>query len=210
MAIRFGVSSTVKNRLPRYSNFWDGTAVYSPFSPTGSYDALATYTVGAGGISSITFAGLPTGGQYSHLQIRGIAFTDDTGGSGLGNIRLSAFFNGDTTTSNYYNHTLSGDGSSASAYPDNNAKFAGNGVRNSMIAPGSNIIDILDYAATSKYKTIRTLSGVQNNDTSTSNQLIRLISGLWMNTSAINSIQIVPELGNFKQYTQFALYGIRG
>jgi len=33
---------------------------------------------------------------------------------------------------------------------------------------------------------------------------------LWMNTAAISSIQLVPELGNFKQYSQFALYGIRG
>ena len=39
------------------------------FSLVGNYDALATVTVPSGGLSSITFAGIPTTG-YSHLQIR--------------------------------------------------------------------------------------------------------------------------------------------
>ena len=176
--------------------------------PTGAMDALATITVPSGGASSIVFSAIPQTG-YKHLQIRGIAFTDDTGNSGLGNIRLSAFFNGDTTATNYYNHDLKGDGTSASAGSENAAKFAGNGVRNSMIAPGANIVDILDYTSINKNKVVRTLTGFQNNDTNVSNQGIRLVSGLWNNTSAISSIQLVPELGNFKQYTQFSLYGVK-
>ena len=152
MAVRFGTSSTVKNRLPRYSNFWDGTAVYNPFSPTGSYDALATYTVGAGGVSQIDFAGIPN--TYTHLQIRAIAKATASGGAtGLW------FANSDTTQSNYYSHFLVGNGSSASAAAYNNpyswsysdSTFAGL------------IIDILDYASISKYKTIRTLRGWDNN-----------------------------------------------
>jgi hypothetical protein len=38
---------------------------------------------------------------------------------------------------------------------------------------------------------------------------IGLISGLWMNTSAITSINIFPNSGDFNQYTQFALYGVK-
>jgi len=46
------------------------TGHLNPFTPTGSYDALASYTVPSGGASTITFAGIPTGGQYTHLQLR--------------------------------------------------------------------------------------------------------------------------------------------
>jgi len=174
------------------------------WAPEGAYDALATVTVPATAVASITFAGIPN--TYKHLQIRWNGLTDDTGSSGLGNVRCSLFFNADTTATNYYNHYLIGNGSAASAGAENSAKFAGNAVRNSMIAPGTNIVDILDYAATTKNKTVRTLTGFENNDT---NGGIRLVSGSWTNTSAINSIQLTPESGNLKQYTTVSLYGVR-
>jgi len=179
----------------------------SAWQPAGAYDSLATVTVGATAVASVTFAGIPTG--YKHLQIRWIGLTNDTAGSGLGNVRCSLFFNGDTTATNYYNHDLKGNGTSASAGAENSAKFAGNAVRNSMIGPGANIVDILDYAFTTKNKTIRTLTGFQNNDANVSNEGIRLVSGSWTNTSAITSIQLVPESGNFKLYTSVALYGVK-
>jgi hypothetical protein len=208
VAIRFGVSSTVKNRLPRYSNFWDGTAVYSPFSPTGSYDALATYTVPSGGISQIEFAGIPTGGQYTHLQIRAISRTtratagaDDT----------YIYFNNDTTNANYYSHQLYGTGASAgagaSAEPSNGGIVSqgNNGTANVF---GVGIVDVLDFANINKYKVCRSLGGVDSNST---NGFIELTSVLWKNTSAINSIILKSTGGaNFMQYSQFALYGVKG
>jgi hypothetical protein len=205
VAIRFGVSSTVKNRLPRYSNFWDGTAVYSPFSPTGSYDALATYTVPSGGLSTITFAGLPTGGQYQHLQIRWLARSTVAGSEDSTTLR----FNSDSG-SNYSWHFLFGNGSSANA---------SNGTSTTGIYPwavpassflgssfGVNVIDILDAFSTTKNKTTRALAGYDNNST---NGRIALASGLWMNTNAINSITLTNS-ANWDQYSQFALYGVKG
>jgi hypothetical protein len=159
----------------------------------------------ASSTASITFSNIPN--TYKHLQIRWIGLTDDTGSSGLGNVRCSLFFNTDTTATNYYNHFLIGNGSAASAGSENSAKFAGNAVRNSMIAPGVNIVDILDYASTTKNKTVRTLTGFENNDT---NGNVRFVSGSWTNTSPINSIQLTPESGNLKQYSRFSLYGIKG
>ena len=206
MAIRFGVSSTVKNRLPRYSNFWDGTAVYSPFSPTGSYDALATYTVPAGGVSSITFAGLPTGGQYQHLQVRCLIRTNRNDVQDLVQFR----FNGDTSASNAY-HYLGGDGTSAVAGATAStsspwtALIAGNNASSNIY--GVSVTDILDYSNTNKYKTVRTLSGVDTNNT---DGRLYYLSNLWMNTSAINSIQILPIYGSsLNQYTQFSVYGVK-
>jgi hypothetical protein len=172
--------------------------------PFGAYDALASTTVGSTAVSGITFAGIPTG--YKHLQIRWVGFTND---AGTGNIRASIFFNGDTTATNYYNHFLSGDGSNASAGSENAAKFGGNAVRNSAIAGGVNIVDILDYASTTKKTTVRTLTGFNNNDANISNEGVRLVSGLWNNTDAVTSLQFVPELGSFKIYTTIALYGVK-
>ena len=75
---------------------------------------MATYTVGSGGLSEVTFSGLPTGGQYQHLQIRYISRCTTGGNSGNGKMRMNA-----DTGSNYSCHLLWGDGSSAfgAAYP---------------------------------------------------------------------------------------------
>lgn len=202
MAVRFGVSSTVKNRLPRYSNFWDGTAVYSPFSPTGSYDALATYTVPSGGVSSITFAGIPN--TYSHLQIRSIAQCSSTGSDWQ---RLLVSFNSDTTNSNYVDHLLYGTGSSAAALAETSTrKGFGTASRSGVSYFAVGVTDVLDYASSSKYKTSRTLTGLDTNG----NGQIRFESNLWMSTSPISSITLtIEDSSNFNQYSQFSLYGIR-
>jgi len=185
---------------------WASSFNSRTFQPTGSYDALATYTVPSGGVASVTFAGLPTGGQYSHLQLRILgrsASGSFTGGST--GIRL----NGDTG-SNYAAHFLLGDGSSTSAYGWSNEAnmygytFAG-GTATSGVFAGL-IIDILDFASASKNKTLRTLSGVDNNG----NGEVRFSSGLWRNTNPVNSITIDGRGENYVQYSQFALYGVKG
>ena len=209
MAIRFGVSSTVKNRLPRYSNFWDGTAVYSPFSPTGSYDALATYTVGAGGISTVTFTGIPN--TYTHLQLRILAATDRATYA-IDNMFVT--LNGDTG-SNYSFHSLEGSGSSASSGSAANNTDVRTGTLSSSAASNvftTSIVDILDYANTSKYKTTRSLSGFDVNGTvSGYGGFIQLYSSSWRNTNAVTSITFNRQTGsNFLQYSQFSLYGVKG
>jgi hypothetical protein len=73
------------------------------------------------------------------------------------------------------------------------------------------IIDILDYANTNKYTTVRTFGGFNTNDATVNNfSQIALGSFAWLNTAAITSIQLQASSNNFVQYTQFALYGIKG
>ena len=76
------------------------------FNPTGSFESIATTTVGSGGTSSIDFTSIPS--TYQHLQLRIISRVSnaDTGD----NIFLQ--FNGDTS-SNYSWHYMEGDGSTA-------------------------------------------------------------------------------------------------
>ncbi len=121
----------------------------------GSYDYIDKVDVGAGGVSSITFSSIPS--TYKHLQIRGILRTNDTGSWNNQQIR----FNSDTG-SNYAFHTLSGDGSAASATAATTQTSFNDFMRaasNSLTAGifGVAIVDVLDYANTNKYKTLRAL-----------------------------------------------------
>ena len=158
----------------------------------------------ASAASSITFSNIPN--TYKHLQVRFIARSTRSAASS--NIYLG--FNTDTTTGNYYGHMLEGNGSAASAA----AKIGTSTSFMSAISAASNtsgmfsggVIDILDYANTSKYKTSRGSSGYDANGSG----LVYLASGLWMNTAAITSIQITDALGNIDTNSRFSLYGIKG
>jgi hypothetical protein len=117
-------------------------------------------------------------------------------------------FNSDSG-SNYTWHQLQGDGSGASSYanaPVNGVRWGLNSGNSSY--PFATIIDILDYANTNKYKTVRALSG--NDGTGDTSSRIGLYSGVWMNTAnAITSITITNDGNTMLQHSHFALYGIK-
>lgn len=168
----------------------------------GAMFPLQVITVGAP-VSSVTFSNIPS--TYTHLQIRGLQRTSNTsGGSWTVNLR----FNGDTG-SNYTYHGLRGDGSSAISYAGTNQTISlgiisGDSATTSL-GWGVGYTDILDYANTNKFKTIRTLTGFDQNGSG----MVELTSGLWRSTSAITSISLSSGSGNFLQYSQFALYGVK-
>ena len=165
------------------------------------FESIASVTVGSGGVADITFSNIPS--TYSHLQIRYMAR-----GSGT-TLDVYGEFNGDSA-SNYRSHYLTGDGATASS-----GDIGAQGFWNAGYVSGSNqsagrfgvaIVDILDYANTNKFKTVRTLTGWDNNG---SGQLV-LYSGLWRSTNAVNSIKLYrPLSSNWVQHSHFALYGIR-
>ena len=112
-------------------------------------------------------------------------------------------FNSDTG-SNYAWHELYGSGSSAAAGAGSSATYMK--VAYTDVNPGVAVVDVLDYANTSKYKTMRSLNGSDNNGSG----YILLRSGLWQNTNAITSITIYPNTGTISANSHFALYGIKG
>jgi hypothetical protein len=170
-----------------------------------SYESIATVTVGSGGAADVTFSSIPS--TYTHLQIRWIARIagdNDSGGQGM-----AIQTNGDT--SGYALHALYGDGATAAALGSiNQAEM----IVWRLTTPtqtsgvfGAGITDILDYANVNKYKTLRNLGGFDNNGAG----IIALNSSLTQSTTAISSIKLYRSGGsNFVQYTQFALYGIKG
>jgi hypothetical protein len=171
----------------------------SAAGPVGAYDALATVTVGSTAVSSVTFAGIPTG--YKHLQIRWTALTSSN------NADLAFRFNGDTSA-NYTFHGIEGNGTSASG------SNSGTGLTSTPVGIGTStastsavgVLDLLDYGSTTKLKTVRSLFGYDANGSG----YIILRSGLWYATpAAVNSVTILSSPGNINQYSQFSLYGIR-
>jgi hypothetical protein len=177
----------------------------------GTYESIATVTVGSGGSSSIEFTSIPA--DYTHLQIRGIARS--TNGS-VNGISTYVRFNSDTG-SNYSYHgltTYQGASSAIDVFGAANSTFALDGAMpNSGLLSNmfnATVIDVLDYANTNKYKTTRSLSGYDFNGATTGYSYLGLYSSNWRSTSAVSTITLLGASDNFAQYSQFALYGIKG
>lgn len=172
-----------------------------------AFESIATAT-GTGSSGTITFSGIP--GTYVGLQIRYIAKDTDTG---TGAQNLSITINGSST--NYAAHRLYGDGASALATGTasttqmliaSHVPSSGTGLSNIMAV---GVLDIHDYASTTRNKTLRLFCGTDANLSATTWR-IYLASGLWADTTAITSISLQTGGTAFSTSSTFALYGIRG
>jgi hypothetical protein len=175
---------------------------------TTSYESIATVTVGGGGSASASFTSIPA--TYTHLQLRWIGRASQAN-TGLGvYMRIN-----NNTGSNYARHSLRGNGSAASATGSvSTTEISLGGVPGSSSPSdmfGVGIIDILDYTNTNKYKTIRSMQGTNQN--TTADDSIFFVSGfMFANTNAVTQIDVVADSTGvgFVEYSQFALYGIKG
>lgn len=171
----------------------------------GDFQSIATVTVGAGGSSTITFSSIPS--TFTHLQIRALVRTNRSAGVDIMSMRMNG-----VTSNSYSDHLVYGDGSAVST--DRNSTYgkiniqrvASDNLSASIFSPF--VIDILDYANTNKYKTIRYLGGYDANGSGRA----AFGSGLFQNTSAVTSITLegLEYSSNYNQYSSFALYGIKG
>jgi hypothetical protein len=76
---------------------------------------------------------------------------------------------------------------------------------------GPVIIDMVDYANTSKHKSLNYIGGVALTGTQySSGGFVVIGSGNWRNTAAINSIVINTNAAGFAANSTFALYGLKG
>jgi hypothetical protein len=160
--------------------------------PTPTYTPLANVTLGAAA-SSITFGSIPA--TYRDL----ICVVVATGSTTLqGRIRLNA-----DTGSNYNSGRMSGSGSAATSAGAVN-QSSGN---LSVIAQATTTgalqmnINIMDYSATDKHKTIVSRADQAANGT-------EAFITRWANTAAVTSVQILTSTGNWASGSTFALYGV--
>ena len=173
------------------------------YAPTGSMYHIASTTLSTA-TASVTFSSIPA--DYTHLQIRILSRTTDPVAY---DDYVETNLNGDTGA-NYSRHQLEGNGSTASAFGSGNTTFMGNGPTatdgNSASIFGVTIIDILDYANTNKYKTVRSLGGYDANGSGG----LMLSSGNWRNTNAVTSIVLTTHNAlNYLTYSSFSLYGVK-
>jgi hypothetical protein len=164
----------------------------TPVSPS-SYESIATLNFSTPTYIA-TFSSIPS--TYKHLQIR-YRIADDGASAML--MQLNS-----NTAANYAWHYVRGDGSSATANSNSSTTYIRPGeLGTSKTYPTVGIIDIIDYASTTKTKTVRYINGYDNNGSG----LVQIGSGLWTQTSAINAIKL--QFGDVNPAT-VALYGIKG
>lgn len=167
----------------------------------GDFDSIATTTLSTA-TATITFSSIPA--TYKHLQLR-CSLQSST----ANNTDLQIRMNSDTGA-NYSRHSIRGDGATALADAFSHASQTLMWLdrvvcTTSQIFSGV-VIDLLDYANASKYKTMRGFGGADRNGAG----LISLSSGSWQNTAAITTLTFTLSSGNFTQYSTIALYGIKG
>jgi hypothetical protein len=156
--------------------------------------------------ADVTFSSLGTySSTYKHLQIRFVSRQ-----TGAGNIVSTAIrFNADSG-SNYAFHRLYGNGSGvvSDAFATQTSGFISGTAAASETANvfGAAVVEILDPFSTTKFKTVRNLSGVRSG----SSGEIHINSSLWRSTSSTTSITLTAQNTAHAIGSRFSLYGIKG
>jgi hypothetical protein len=172
------------------NKFWDQDTAQGAMEPINSTVVSVAGTV--------TLSSIPS--TYKDLMLVVNARTDSsTLSSGL--LRL----NGDTGT-NYSTTLLIGNGTSATSERYSNESFIriGYAIGSSQLATAyaTQVIQILDYANTSRFKTILSRDASDTNGSG----ITQLSAGLWRNTAAISSLTYPVSLVSGSTLT---LYGIK-
>jgi hypothetical protein len=179
--------------------------------PDSDYFSLATANITNNTTSTINFTDIPS--TYKHLQIRWVAarLNPDLDGE------VDFQFNSDTGNNYQFIRTYATGVSpnTSTVYGDSTGSTRLRIGRLTSNAAGTlmagGILDILDYASTSKAKSALTVYGNNRLVAANATQYVFVSGGSWNSTAAINSITIKAENGgtNFGSGTRFALYGLK-
>lgn len=153
-------------------------------------------------VATITLDNIPQTG-YTDLKLV-VSARGDAGS--LPDVMLR--FNGDSG-SNYIAREMTGNGASASSngYTTSDAHFQTNGNTTTANTFGNTEVYIPNYTVTGVQKIFTADASQENNSASTLAQN-RLIAWKWSGTTAINTINILTNGGNYVAGSDFALYGI--
>ena len=166
-----------------------------------TYSKLASYTVGSGGVSAVSFLAIPQ--NYTDLIIK-VSSRDNAAGT---QNNLYVTFNG--STSGYSDKIVYGNG--ASALSAQNTSFTSFVFAYSVSAQAtantfsSNEIYIPNYTS-ANFKLASFDAVSENNATGV---LTTLSVGIWANTAPISSITFTPSSATLQQHSTFTLYGIK-
>lgn len=166
-----------------------------------TYTLIESYTVGAGGASSVTLGSGGTIPQtYTDLKL---LWSGRTTRSSTGSYAYISF-NGSTST--FSGLLLGGYGTGTTSASQTQPAGIETDANATASTFANNEIYIPNYTS-SNYKSFSVDSVSENNGSTGFNYLF---AGLWSTGSAITSITITPESGgNWVQYSTFYLYGIK-
>jgi len=163
--------------------------------PTPTYRPLANITLGSA-VSSVSFSAIPA--SYRDLIIVMTAKSTRTAGDQDG-----CFLRLNNDASNNTRVTMLGSGAGVSSNIESNLGMPLGGNAAALMV---NIIQVMDYSATDKHKTV--LVRANTNAPSVSG-VVYASAGRWASTSAVTSLVLLPEIGpNFAVDSTFNLYGV--
>ena len=152
---------------------------------TTAWVPLATTTLSSSA-ASVTFGSIPSG--YRDLIIQGQS-------SSASNVNAFIKLNSDGTTSNYSAVTMYAESGSAGSTYNNDGRIMSTGTNEYPF-----YIQIMDYSATDKHKTILSRSGAVD--------IVRAFAVRWANTNAVTTVELFHTGGNsFPAGSTFSLYG---
>jgi hypothetical protein len=162
---------------------------------------LISSSVLTGSAASVTFSSIP--GTYKDLCLR-VSTRADAGTAD--DIQIT--FN--STNSSYSRTNLKKNGSTITSQRGSSQSYfymdwSGNGDAMTANSFGSAELYIPNYAGSTN-KVMSNFGTTENNSTS---QYMAIDAGLWSNTAAITSINVLSGLGNFVAGSSFYLYGIK-
>lgn len=174
----------------------------------GAFDLLEEQVL-TSSASSVSFTGLGSYTDYRYLQLRLVTRTSPTGvANGLVGLRL----NSDTGT-NYAYYYLFSAGTNPSHFSTTGSNYylAGltNSAQNDTNAYGVNILELFEWADTTSYTTMRNIDG-RMDPQGTSYRGVGSRSGMWLDQSAVTSIQLFDNRGyDWLSGSRFSLYGVK-
>lgn len=181
-----------------------GILAASGAAPESAYTLIQS-TVLSSATTAISFDSIPQ--TYSHLQVRISPASNASGNYSDIYIGINNIY-----TTNYHNHRLLGNGSSALSSNNTNTQYPVVGKATSTDitnAYGGAIIDIYDYTSTTKRKVFKSLQSSVSGSAG-SGPIVELSTGLLTNTPAVTSIALYLITFQFLAGSRFSLYGIKG
>jgi hypothetical protein len=166
---------------------------------TTAYESIASAS-GTGSSATITFSSIPS--TYASLQIRINGRSD----AAVDTTYIQVQYNATAMTKGHY---LRGDGVNATAGAVNVPFYVPGGNTSANIM-GVAIVDIHDYASTTRNKTGRSFGGWNGNNVYGTTERLQVASFFLDNTSAISALSFVLGNGNWTTDSTVSLYGIKG
>lgn len=161
-----------------------------------TYSKIATYTVGSGGVASISFLSIPQ--TYTDLVLV-ISARPTTGSDSM-----LISFNG--STSSFTDRYLEGSGASVVSGTNSQSGRYLDYPLTTTVNTFDNVNVYIPNYTSSNYKSFSVDSVTEANATTAYQTLI---AGLWSNTAGITSISLSFVSNNFAQYSTAHLYGIK-